>query len=251
MSQLIESLKKCRVDGNTLFLPPISDGMLPNYAEVKKALLNAGGKYKKNTFVFASDAQPFIDRLTSGESVNIKKEFQYFPTPSDISDWLVSLAEIKPGYSILEPSAGQGAIVNAIHRTLPDSVVDCCELMPENQVVLSKIVNSTFICGNFLEIGKEWHGAFDRILANPPFSKNQDVFHIRKMYDCLKPGGRMVSVASKHWKLSDNETESKFRKWIKSKKAEVKDIEAGRFKESGTMISCCAIVIDKPWKKIK
>lgn len=245
MSELIESLKKCKVQGNTLFLPPISEGMLPNYAEVRKALLNAGAKYKKNTFVFSSDAQPFIDRLTGGQSVNIKREFQYFPTPEKIAQHLVALADIIPSHSILEPSAGQGTIVNAIHNKYRTMVVDCCELMPENQQMLSKIPYSTFICDDFLKISKDWHGAFDRIIGNPPFNKNQDLTHIYKMYQCLKPGGRLVSIASKHWKLSKNKKEEEFRIWLKATKAEIHDIEAGKFKESGTMISCCIIVINK------
>lgn len=67
MSELIESLKKCKVEGNTLFLPPFNEGMLPNYKEVRQALLNAGAKYNKNKFVFSSDAKPFIDRLCGGQ----------------------------------------------------------------------------------------------------------------------------------------------------------------------------------------
>lgn len=245
MTELAESLKKCKVEGNTLFLPPIEDGMLSNYKEVRQALLNAGAKYKRNAFVFSSDAQPFIDRLTGGESVNIKKQFQWFPTPSDIASHLISLAEIKSGHSILEPSAGQGAIVNAIHEKFPKLVVDCCELMPENQQVLSRIPYSTFICDDFMKVDSDWYGMFDRVIANPPFNKNQDISHVRKMYDCLKKGGRLVSIASKHWQFSENKTEKEFRNWLKKMKATIHDIEAGKFKESGTMISCCIIVIDK------
>lgn len=158
---------------------------------------------------------------------------------------MVFLADIRPSHSILEPSAGQGAIVNAIHNQYRTMIVDYCELMPENQQVLSSIPYSTFICDDFLKISKDWHGAFDRIIANPPFSKNQDCQHIYKMYECLKPGGRLVSIASKHWQLSENKKEKEFRKWIKLVKADINDIEAGEFKDSGTMISCCVIVINK------
>lgn len=245
MSELIESLKKCKVEGNTLFLPPISEGMLPNYKEVRQALINAGAKYNKNKFVFSSDAQPFIDRLTGGESVNIKKQFQWFPTPSDIAAWLVELAEIKSSHTILEPSAGQGAIVKAIHQKFPTLVVDCCELMPENQMVLSRITYSTFICDDFLKIDSDWNNSFDRIIANPPFNKNQDCSHVKKMYECLKPGGRLVSIMSNHWRNSDRKKETEFKNWFDEVEGEIHEIEAGKFKESGTMISCCIVVINK------
>lgn len=261
MSELIESLKKFKVIGNVVHLPPISDGPLHNYADVRKALLKAGATYKRNTFVFKSDAQPFMDRLTGGESVNIKKEFQFFPTPDDIADWMVELAEIKEGYCVLEPSAGQGAIIDAIYRAFPRSMsgpndrpcvtVDYCELMEENRQVLSEKN----------KLSSRWYGStswqgddylatdipfeYERIIANPPFNKNQDIDHIRKMFEDLKVGGRLVSVASKHWQMSSNRKEKSFKQWLIDNKAEIHDIESGRFKKSGTMISCCVIVINK------
>jgi tRNA A58 N-methylase Trm61 len=247
MTALQESLSKCRVEGNTIFLPPITDGALPNYNEVRTALLKAGAKYKRNTFVFSSDAQPFIDRLMSGASVNIKKEFQFFPTPPDIADWLVELAEIQEHHCVLEPSAGQGAIVDAIQRVIPGMHVFCYELMPENVAILSKKNHTTILGTDFLK-----HAVVlgpDRIIANPPFSNNQDIDHIRKMYDILQPGGVLVSACSKHWQLSKNRKETEFREWLDKEIWDMGyqyDIPAGRFKDSGTMIATQVLVIGKP-----
>ena len=238
------SLSKCKVVGDTLFLPSISEGALENYSEVKKALQNAGAKYKRNTFVFPSDAQPYVDRLCGGEVINLKKEFQFFATPPDLADWLVELAEIETTDEVLEPSAGQGAIVSAIHRAgLMGITVWGYELMPENQTVVEKILGFRLLGSDFLECDT----SFDKIVANPPFSKNQDIDHIRKMYECLRPGGRIVTVASNHWRQreSTQKKESSFRNWIAEVGAEVHDLEKGRFKESGTMVSSCVLVIDK------
>src|ERR1044071_1400290 len=102
MSELIESLRKCKVEGNIVFLPPISEGPLANYGDVRNTLLKAGAKYKKNTFIFPNDAQPYIDRLCGGESVNIQKETQFFPTPDKLADKLVDYACIRPGMAVLE-----------------------------------------------------------------------------------------------------------------------------------------------------
>lgn len=262
-SDVIESLKRCKIEGNTLFLPPISEGPLENYQQVRQALLNAGATYKKNTFVFKSDAQPFIDRLTNGESVNIKKEFQFFPTPDDIADYLVSLAEIQDGMSVLEPSAGHGSIIEAVYRAFPRYMkgpndapcvtVDFFELMPENRQVLSKRCNSdpswgsrtSWMGDDFLNPTQQ-HRGYHRVIANPPFSKNQDIDHIYQMWQHILPGGRLVSVASKHWQVSDNKKEKNFRQWLKKLKAEIIPIERGQFKESGTMVETCIIVINKP-----
>lgn len=244
MTPLQESLLKCKVNGNIVSLPPTSDGPLANYQDVRKALMNAGGTYKKNTFVFKSDAQPFMDRLTGGESVNIKKEFQFFPTPDDIADWLVEEASIKDNDIVLEPSAGDGAIVKAIHRgTHSGRPVHGYELMPENRSVLENISGFHFLGNDFFNPLQTI--TFDKIVANPPFNKNQDIDHIYQMWRCLKIGGRIVSVASKHWQYSENKKEKDFKRFLTEVDAEILDIEAGRFKESGTLISCCIIVLDK------
>lgn len=244
MNELTESLLKCRVDGNTLYLPPISDGPLHNYAQVRQSLLSAGAKYKKNAFVFPSDAQSYIDRLTGGEKVNIKKEFQFFGTPDSLADDLVFEAQIKPFHAILEPSAGQGALIKAIHRVLPSVMVDWYEAMPTNQTITQRLPNQGFLGADFLE--RKDHPVYDRIIANPPFAKNQDIDHIYKMYANLKPGGRIVTIASSHWKLSSNKKETTFKNWLDELSADMRDIDAGEFSESGTKVATCMIVIDKP-----
>jgi len=87
---------------------------------------------------------------------------------------------------------------------------------------------------------------FDRIIANPPFAKNQDIEHINKMYRILKPGGIIVTLASNHWKTSTNARETEFRTWIEYINAEITDLPAGTFKESGTEIATCMLKIKKP-----
>jgi len=250
MNELQTSLSKCTIQGDTLFLPPIHDGILPNYQEVRKALINAGATYKQNKFIFPNDAKPYIDRLMGGESVNIKKEFQFFGTPAKLADYLVELAEIKPNDTILEPSAGQGAIISAIYRANHnfDSMVYYYELMDVNRNVLTNVVYTgvTHKCIGFDFLESDKLNFFDKIIANPPFSKNQDINHILKMFEALKPKGRIVTIASKHWQHSSNKKETAFKQWLKDLNATVIEVEAGEFAESGTKIATCIIIINKP-----
>lgn len=241
MTELQESLKKCPVNGNAVSLPT---ERLANYADVRKALLNAGAKYKSNTFVFPNDAQPYIDRLMGGEKVNIKKEFQFFGTPSELADKLVEMADLKAAHVILEPSAGQGAIIKAIWREIPDKTIFCCELMDINRSVLQKMgANVNCVGVDFLTTTLPFK--FDRIIANPPFNKNQDIDHIRKMYDCLKPGGRLVSIASMSWYIGSQKKQVEFKNWLDQVGATTEEIEKGAFKESGTEVGGFIITIDK------
>ena len=86
---------------------------------------------------------------------------------------------------------------------------------------------------------------YSKIIANPPFTKNQDIDHIKAMYRRLKPGGRLVSIASQHWLKSTNKKETDFRNWLKSVNAKTKEIGGGAFKESGTVVGGMIIIINK------
>jgi phospholipid N-methyltransferase len=248
MNELQASIAKCRIGANVVYLPNIKEGMLSNYADVRKAFLNAGATYKNNTFIFPNDAKPYIDRLMGGESVSIKKEFQYFGTPERLADRLVELADIQQSDRVLEPSAGQGAIVNAIYRNNPNrnKQIDCCELMDVNRGILEKIEGVNIIADDFLSLqNMVWTIYYDKIIANPPFNKNQDIDHIRKMYQVCKHGGRIVTIAGNSWRFGSQKKQVEFREWLDSIGAVVEDVEAGTFKESGTNIATCIIVIDK------
>lgn len=214
------------------------------YGDVKNVLQTSGGKYVKNSFKFDEEALPVYLRIINGEKYNLKKEFQFFGTPDTLADYLVELAEIEPSHEVVEPSAGQGSIVKAIFRSCEDLlVVKTFELMPLNQTFLDKIEGAMSIGSDFLT---ECDTTFDRIIANPPFNKNQDIDHIRKMYDCLRPGGRLVSIASKHWEYSGNKKETAFKEWLNEVGSTIEQVPAGSFKESGTSIATCIIIIDKP-----
>lgn len=242
MNQLQESIAKCTVSGNTVLLPK---ELLDNYADVRTAMLKAGATYKKNSFVFPNAAQQYVDRLLSGDSVNRQKETQFFATPPDLADYLVELAEISNHDMVLEPSAGQGAIVKAIHRAI-ETKVHCCENDEINVKALTAIPGVLLVCKDFMNIRDNMPvNGYDVIIANPPFTKNKDIEHINHMYIVARKGGRIVSVASKHWQFAADKKCEAFRMWLDAMDARVIDLEAGRFKSSGTMVASCIIVINK------
>lgn len=243
-----EALKGCRVDGNVVKLPDVAlDRKV--YTDVKKALELIGGKWKGGKiagFVFASDPTEFLEAVQGGEKRNLKKEFQFFATPPDLADYLVSVACPDRGSRTLEPSAGQGAIVEAMKRAGFDGDVDCYELMDANLLILAKNEQVNILGGDFLASNPE--GEYDTIIANPPFSKNQDIDHFMHMVRHLKPGGRIVSVMSSHWENSKNKKETAFRKFLDDSLALVYEVDPGTFKVSGTMVGARVVVYDHPWE---
>lgn len=244
-----QALDLCVVEGNVVKLTSQQLDR-PVYEGVKKALEGIGGKWKGGKvggFVFPHDPSELLADVQGGKKRNLKKEFQFFPTPSALADRLVQLAEPRAGMSILEPSAGEGAIVKAIHKAIPNHNVYVCEINP-TQILMLTAMDLVIVVGtDFLEMEylDERDDTYDRIIGNPPFSGNQDIEHIMHMYQLLKKGGRLTSLASCHWVESSNKKETEFRAWLKKVGAIIHDVPAGAFKESGTPIATKIIVIDR------
>jgi len=250
-------LQNCRVEGTVIKLPNIQlDRKL--YQQVAKSIELIGGKWKGGKvfgFVFTTDPTDLLNQIANGEKRNLKKEFQFFATPEKLADYLIELAEIQDGNTILEPSAGQGAIVKAVLKKFPNEFVHAYELMDVNRLFLQKIKDCILLGEDFLnqnQISKGTHTninvrdiQFDRIIANPPFSQNQDIDHVKEMYYRLKKGGRLVSIMSESWINGNQKKQVDFKNWLNEVEAEIIDIEKGSFKESGTMVAGKIVVINK------
>jgi predicted RNA methylase len=243
-------LQNCTIQGNVVKLPNIQlERKL--YQEVAKSLNLIGGKWtggKVFGFVFQTDPTDLLDQIANGDKRNLKKEFQFFATPNEVAEKLVMLANDRRSFRendlILEPSAGQGAIVNAIHKILGfKTLVFGYELMDVNRMMLTKNVVGKFelLGEDFLSHDDDYK--FDVIIANPPFSNNQDIDHIQKMYNCLNDGGIMVSIASNSWTTGERKKQASFRDWLSEKNAEIESLSMGTFKESGTLVGAKIIII--------
>lgn len=244
MSQ--EVLKQCTVIGNVVKLP---DGQLDRkvYTDVKKVLELIGGKWKGGKvygFEFNEDPTDLLAQIAGGEKRNLKKEFQFFGTPMELARELVERANPNDSDRILEPSAGQGAIIKAVDEYCEPLEVYAYELMPLNQSFLGKIDCCTLLGEDFLSAPE--NDMYDVIIANPPFTKNQDIDHITKMWSVLAPKGRLVTVCSKHFQMSSNKKEMAFKNWLNEVGADIEEVPAGAFKESGTNIPTVIITINKP-----
>lgn len=241
-----EILKLCELRDNILYLPKIQLNK-KSYQEAKKYIENAGGRWeggKTQGFTFTFNAERVFSILKDGKEYNLQKEYQFFETPESISDWIVSLSgEIKESDTILEPSAGMGSIIRAIHRVCQNVHVDCYELMPENIEYLLTIPNVHILGDDFLQTSLD--KKYTKIIANPPFSKNQDIEHIMKMYALLEEDGILVSILSTHWNISNEKKCLDFKEWIKDVDGFIYDINKGEFKDSGTNIGTNVLVINK------
>ena len=237
-------LQQCVVEGNVVKLPDIQlDRKI--YSEVKKSLGLIGGKWKGGKisgFVFITDPTDLLNQVSNGEKRNLKKDFQFFETPCELAEKLVYLADLRPQDTILEPSAGQGAIIRAINK-VSDCVPDCFELMDINTLILNKSDLSFNLIGD--DFLKNSGKTYSKIIANPPFTKNQDIDHLKEMYRLLDKGGKLVCITSESWVNSNQKKQIAFKEWLEESEHEIINIKKGVFKESGTMVGGKIIIINK------
>ena len=226
-------LANSKIEGNNLFLP---EGQLDRklYVAVNKVLEATKGKWnrKERAHVFNTSPADMIEEiLLTGEYVDEKKEFQFFETPSNLAQQLIEMADIQDGESVLEPSAGKGRIAKLI------GFCDCVELNPENRKYLKaegfKLVGEEFL---------EFDGQYDVVVANPPFSKQQDIDHVNRMLDIAKR--RVVSVMSASVMFRDNKKTVSFRERIKSLGGTIELLPEKIFAESGTNVRTCVVAVD-------
>lgn len=240
-----EILKHCTLEDSVLKLPKVQFNK-KYYVEAKKWIEEAGGSWqggKIQGFTFPFNPERVFSILKDGKRCNLQQDYQFFETPYDVADWLVMLAGgIHEDDTVLEPSAGRGALIKAIHRACPSVMVECYELMPENREFLHTLDNVILLDEDFT---KDSVGYYTKIIANPPFSGNQDVDHVRLMYERLEDGGTLAAITSQHWKLGQEKKCVEFRSWLETVGGKIYEIGAGEFKESGTSISTMAVVIKK------
>lgn len=167
----------------------------------------------------------------------------YFPTPPAVIARMLDHANIRHGMSVLEPSAGDGAIVAAIEALELDNFIVAYEIAPQLCEVLQM---RGFDARPFdFTLQRPGQMKYDRVLMNPPFERLRDIDHVRHAFEFLASGGRLVAIMSPGAFFRQDNKAQEFRAWLDDLGAEVQDIEAGAFKESGTDIATKLVIIDK------
>lgn len=254
--EVIRALSSMEINGNKARL----NGQLSRsiYTRTNKALEAIGGKWisKEKAHVFGEgvDVSARIEEaIISGEVTDTKKAYDFFETPRKVALQAARAAQIEPGMSVLEPSAGRGAIVRAILDTQSDVHLDMIELQQENVDYLRERYETrphTTITGcDFLQLNPAWAGAgrggLHRVVMNPPFSKQQDITHVMWAWSMLRPGGRLVSVMSSGVTFRSNKATQAFRVLVHANKGTITDLPDGSFEESGTGVRTVLVTMEK------
>lgn len=134
--------------------------------------------------------------VVDGKSLReYKKKYNFFETPEKIADAMATwLDDLGRNAIVLEPSAGRGALVNAVRKVLrfDTQKIFFCELQCE---LAEGVEGAERVGEDFLEYTPG--EIYDGIILNPPFTKGADIKHVEHAFECLKPGGKMVALVSK------------------------------------------------------
>lgn len=150
----------------------------------------------------------------------------YFPTPAKVADDVISRADIRPGHRVLEPSAGKGGLADRARAA--GGTVEAIEVVDDLRTILQGK-------GHMLA-GRDFTtfdgGPYDRIVMNPPFEKRQDVAHVRRAFDLLAEGGKMVAIMSEGPFFGQDATAVDFRAWLGSVGGRSEKLPEGSFLDS-------------------
>jgi hypothetical protein len=166
----------------------------------------------------------------------------------------------EPQLTILEPSAGEGALAFRCLRSRDklkswsggidkwakdyrfDNLVDCVEFQAplarklERTKKFRKVYNL-----DFLLLKPETTGLYDRVVMNPPFDRERDIDHVMHALKFLKPDGLLTAIMSAGTEFRDTKKSVAFRALMKKMGATFSDLPAGSFSSVGT--NCNTIVV--------
>lgn len=176
----------------------------------------------------------------------------YFATPEPVGQKMVEWANLASGESMLEPSAGHGAIAmwtpNDISLTAVEPSFELfSKLGARSGGGTKRILNQNF---EDLHV----HNKYDGVVMNPPFGSNSKtaVDHVEKAFKHLDEGGRIVAILPDGGSMQKRLDSFLYGTDEKGKqnnptailRAEIK-LPSVTFSQAGTAVNTKVVIIDK------
>lgn len=171
----------------------------------------------------------------------------YYPTPEPLGYMMAQWGMIEEGESVLEPSAGHGAIARYVPTSAQLTAIE------PSSALFSRLQIKVGGIGRKFEndIFEHYHivNKHDVVLMNPPFGTGGKlaVEHLAKAFNHLEEGGRIVAL------IPRGGADKRFDKWYGETESAVMTGEVLlpdiTFEKAGTAVSCRVVVIDKVTNK--
>ena len=122
---------------------------------------------------------------------------EFYPTPKTLIDKMLDGIDFNTVKTVLEPSAGNGAIVEGLLERSKRSYrgeeidIDVVEIEPDFQKIL-KGKGYKLVYDDFLTFEADKH--YDLIIMNPPFSNGDK--HLLKALEMQENGGEGIAIVN-------------------------------------------------------
>ena len=220
------------------------------YARVSKVIELVGGKWdrRRGAHVFADKAAlAAIKPILVAGLLTLPPDLGWFPTPTPLAVDLVRMAGVGRGSRVLEPSAGEGAIVAPLLAT--GAQVHAVEIEPKRHAMLRALMGDPVPvrCQRDDFMARASEPVFDAVVMNPPFApRSTDVAHVRHAFDFLAGGGRLVAVMSAGTVYRVDRRTADLRDLVHGLGGSITPLPDDSFKGSGTGVSTVVVTLTKP-----
>ena len=174
-------------------------------------------------------------------STKVARDLQFYASPRPVAETVIDALHLRGGEEILEPSCGDGALMDELARRNAD--------LRENRMSgpvsvtgveydaaradLARAKGHHVMTANFLQVAPD--PRFDKVVMNPPFYGRHYKKHLDHAVKFLKPGGCLVCILPASAYYDHGTTIGDWR-----------DLPVGSFASSGTNIPTGYCVYYKP-----
>ncbi|WP_199570558.1 rRNA adenine N-6-methyltransferase family protein [Streptomyces murinus] len=213
------------------------------YEQVNTVLKEMGGRWDGRkavrAHVFAYRIEEFMRQCLAAGEYPSRYDQGWYATPPALVTQIVDAAGIRAGDTVLEPSAGAGAMTADIASR--GGVVDAVEFDERRAAVLRaqgdcrKVMQTDFLGLDPLD----WEEGYDRIVMNPPFNNGLD--HILHAVGFMKDDGHLVAVMSSGLMWWSDRKTVEFREVVEEVGGEIAELPEDSFAVSGTNVRTCMV----------
>lgn len=246
-----EILAQAEINGLRVTVPQVNRAL---YVKVNKVLDALGGKWnsRAKAHVFESDPTEALAAIVDGEDAVVALPARtaegFVPTPPHVALDMVrnycDLMDEGAGWRVLEPSAGDGALVRAILEVQPECTVVAVEPNVERAALIGDDERVELVAGGIEDFADDVIAddgeLFDLAVMNPPYAlpgdSNPWAGHVQYAWSLLKPGGQLVAIVPGSIEWRQGRPFDEFRNWLESNDGNVQSLGFDAFPNFKTAI---------------
>jgi len=241
----VDVIERSAIYPDRVVLPP---GQLDRklYVEVNTALERLGGKWNRSAkaHLFTADPTPRVGTIieTGQMPPDADKLASFWRTPRSVAERLCT--SIPTGArTVLEPSAGDGAIAVVVREMHPAVQVQCVEA-DHGRAEILRCLGFTVAETRFQDFTTPVR--YEAVVMNPPFTEPGSprawVEHVLIALSLLDDGGTLAAVVPSSIQHSGIKSVADLRSLVEAS-GWIEPLPDASFRESGTDVSTCIVVV--------